>query len=223
MENSQVAIVAFPNEIVESLGRGHGGAGQNSPMLEPSVPLPAEQEKSVVQRCLEGDEQAWDKLLRDHRKLIYAIAARFGARPEDCADIYQSVSIELFNGLSRVLKQQSIRSWVITVTVRQAFRWRKNCPQHMPLDEMKAEPEYIVDLPESLWKCQQQEFVRRGIEQLPPRSAEMLRMLFFEQPPLPYQEVARRLGLATGSIGFIRGRALRKLREILDQSGCNRS
>ena len=33
-------------------------------------------------------------------------------------------------------------------------------------------------------------------------------MLFFETPARPYQEVARRLGLAAGSIGFIRGRCL---------------
>jgi hypothetical protein len=44
-------------------------------------------------------------------------------------------------------------------------------------------------------------------------------MLFFEQPPLPYAEVARRLGLATGSIGFIRGRCLERLRKLLMESG----
>jgi hypothetical protein len=43
--------------------------------------------------------------------------------------------------------------------------------------------------------------------------------LFFEQPPLPYTEVARRLGLATGSIGFIRGRCLDRLRKLLVESG----
>jgi DNA-directed RNA polymerase specialized sigma24 family protein len=36
---------------------------------------------------------------------------------------------------------------------------------------------------------------------------------------LPYQDVARRLSLATGSIGFIRGRALNKLRKILTDAG----
>jgi hypothetical protein len=44
-------------------------------------------------------------------------------------------------------------------------------------------------------------------------------MLFYQQPPLPYNEVAQRLGLATGSIGFIRGRCLRQLEKILLDSG----
>jgi len=46
-----------------------------------------------------------------------------------------------------------------------------------------------------------------------------VRLLFYEQPPIPYDEVARRLGLATGSIGFIRGRCLKKLRANLKASG----
>jgi DNA-directed RNA polymerase specialized sigma24 family protein len=43
--------------------------------------------------------------------------------------------------------------------------------------------------------------------------------LFFEEPPRPYQEVAESLGLATGSIGFIRGRCLEKLRTFLKKRG----
>jgi DNA-directed RNA polymerase specialized sigma24 family protein len=44
-------------------------------------------------------------------------------------------------------------------------------------------------------------------------------MLFYEDPPLPYAEVATRLGLAEGSIGFVRGRCLKKLREQLERRG----
>jgi hypothetical protein len=41
-------------------------------------------------------------------------------------------------------------------------------------------------------------------------------MLFFESETRPYQDVARSLGLATGSIGFIRGKCLERLRRQLD-------
>ena len=47
----------------------------------------------------------------------------------------------------------------------------------------------------------------------------MIRLLFYADPPLPYREVARRLGLATGSIGFIRGRCLRRLEKTLREMG----
>jgi DNA-directed RNA polymerase specialized sigma24 family protein len=44
-------------------------------------------------------------------------------------------------------------------------------------------------------------------------------MLFFESPARPYQEIAGHLGLAAGSIGFIRGRCLTRLRRELEKKG----
>lgn len=44
-------------------------------------------------------------------------------------------------------------------------------------------------------------------------------MLFFDDPPRAYDEVARTLSLAKGSIGFIRGRCMDKLRSALEEAG----
>jgi hypothetical protein len=44
-------------------------------------------------------------------------------------------------------------------------------------------------------------------------------MLFFETPSRPYLEIARTLNLARGSIGFIRGRCLERLRANLRRNG----
>jgi DNA-directed RNA polymerase specialized sigma24 family protein len=54
---------------------------------------------------------------------------------------------------------------------------------------------------------------------LTPRCQEMIRMLFFEEPAKPYDEVAQSLGLATGSIGFIRGRCLKQMLRVLEELG----
>ncbi len=61
--------------------------------------------------------------------------------------------------------------------------------------------------------------LREAVAQLPDRCQQMLRMLFFEDPPRPYAEVAASLGLATGSIGFIRGRCLDKLKKVMTSHG----
>jgi DNA-directed RNA polymerase specialized sigma24 family protein len=61
--------------------------------------------------------------------------------------------------------------------------------------------------------------VREATANLPPRCQEMIRLLFYTEPPLPYKEVARRLGLAVGSIGFIRGRCLQRLEKALHEMG----
>jgi len=95
------------------------------------------------------------------------------------------------------------------VAIRQSYRWKKKQANHVELDAMAPEAaEEIAAVPATLYQVEQEQVVRDVVEQLPPRCADLVRMLFFEQPPLPYAEVARRLGLATGSIGFIRGRCL---------------
>ena len=47
---------------------------------------------------------------------------------------------------------------------------------------------------------------------LPPHHQELLMMLTAD-PQIPYQEISRRLGIPTGSIGPTRSRCLRKLRD----------
>jgi hypothetical protein len=44
-------------------------------------------------------------------------------------------------------------------------------------------------------------------------------MLFFEEPPRPYPIIAAELGLATGSIGFIRQRCLDRMRKLIEDAG----
>jgi DNA-directed RNA polymerase specialized sigma24 family protein len=70
-----------------------------------------------------------------------------------------------------------------------------------------------------LYQLQREQMLRDAIATLPTRCHRMVTMLFFDSPPRPYQEVAKQLGIATGSIGFIRGRCLRLLRQRLEKEG----
>lgn len=174
----------------------------------------------LVSACLGGDQQAWETLIDKYKKLIYSIPFKYGAGSEDAADVFQSVCIEVFNSLGHLKNADSLRSWLITVAVRQAYRWKRKQSNHLELDAMEPEiAEELASVPETVLQVQQEQIVREVVQQLPPRCAELVNLLFFEQPPLPYAEVARRLGLATGSIGFMRGRCLERLRKILVESG----
>lgn len=174
----------------------------------------------LVAACLNGDQQAWETLIDKYKRLIYSIPFRYGASPEDAADVFQSVCIEVLNSLGQLKNTDSLRSWLITVAVRQSYRWKKKQSNHLELDAMEPEAaEELAAVPETVLQIQQEQIVREVVGKLPPRCAELVQLLFFEQPPLPYAEVARRLGLATGSIGFIRGRCLERLRKILVESG----
>ena len=73
--------------------------------------------------------------------------------------------------------------------------------------------------PELIEQAEREQLVRDAVTALSSRCREIIRLLFYEQPPVPYKDLAERLGLATGSIGFIRGRCLASLQRALEKAG----
>ena len=73
----------------------------------------------LVQGCLQGDPKAWEDLIDKYKRLIYSIPIKYGASSADAADVFQSVCIEVMNCLPQLKNVQSLRSWLITVTIRQ--------------------------------------------------------------------------------------------------------
>ena len=73
--------------------------------------------------------------------------------------------------------------------------------------------------PDLIEQVEREQMLRDAIARLPARCREMIRMLFYQEPQVSYRDVARQLGLATGSIGFIRGRCLKRLQRTLEGLG----
>lgn len=175
----------------------------------------------LVKECLEGNEAAWGALVDKYKRLIHSIPCRYNAGPEDTADIFQAVCLEMFSELPGLRKVESLRSWLITITMHKCIHWKK---KQMPLASgMEAEAveqiEGMVVNPAVSEEIEREQMLRDALARLSPRCREMIQMLFYEEPPVPYQEVAQRLGLATGSIGFIRGRCLKRLEQLLAEMG----
>jgi RNA polymerase sigma factor (sigma-70 family) len=174
----------------------------------------------LVSACLAGDEQAWAALVRKYKNLVYAIPLRYGASPEDASDVFQQVCVELFQELPRLRNTQCLRGWLITVAAHQSFHWKRRHARRQGHEVEGLDSEQFATLPVDVAaELERDQLVREAVMRLPERCQELVRLLFFEQPPLPYTEVARRLGLATGSIGFIRGRCLRRLHKALAELG----
>ncbi len=177
----------------------------------------------LVKQCLGGQEKAWSALIRKYKRLIYSIPFRYGLSADDASDIFQAVCLDLFSELENLKRVESLRAWIITVTVHKSYHWKKQRRgTDVEIDGLEPEQaEAIANVPagDDVERFEKEQIVRDAIGQLPSRCVEMVRLLFYREPPLPYTEVGRRLGLATGSIGFIRGRCLQKLRKILGAMG----
>lgn len=184
------------------------------------VPGPDWPDERLVTLCLAGSEPAWNVLVDRYKNLVWAIIVRYGIAADQAPDVFQAVWLDVYNDLGQLRKPDGVKPWLSSVVRNKCFHWKKksNRRQHVEgsdlepsdmADEMMVEASFVDDL-------ERQQMVRQAIESLGERCRKMVTLLFFHEPPLPYKQVAERLGLAVGSIGFIRGRCLKRLQRAIE-------
>jgi RNA polymerase sigma factor (sigma-70 family) len=174
----------------------------------------------LVDQCLRGEEAAWTVLVSKYKNLIFSIPIKYGFSRDEAADIFQSVCLELICELKRLREPRAVAGWLIRITYNKCFHQQKlNRRQALNNGQIKLA---IVaeEIPESrLHELQREEALRTSLGSLKPRCHKLVEMLFFESPARPYDEIAKSVALAKGSIGAIRRRCLDELRKILEEAG----
>lgn len=187
--------------------------------LEPTKPS---SDDRLIELCRKGDQQAWARLVEKYKNLIYSIPIKLGMY-DDAADIFQAVCVDLLSDLPSLRDPRALPKWLMQVCYHKCLAHRTKAKRQVQMDDEDAQnipAESAAVLPEELLvQLQREQMVRDVVTALSPRCQRMVRMLFFETPPRPYQEIAKKLGMATGSIGFIRGRCLVRLKNQLEKMG----
>lgn len=175
--------------------------------VAPRTPSDAE----LLERCRNRDSNAWDELVSRYERLIYSVALRNGVSAEDAADITQTTFVELIDSLDRIRDTDRLASWLMTVARRQAWRTRSAARRTQPTDELLAG----VDDPFSDWGTLT--VLHDGLATLGGPCRELLQALYFDTDEPSYAEIAGRLNRSIGGIGPMRGRCLKRLREIIGE------
>jgi len=177
----------------------------------------------LVAACRKGDQQAWAALVDKYKNLIFSIPIKLGLY-DDAADIFQAVCLDLLTDLPRLREPRALPKWLMQTCYHKCLQAQRRAEKNIPLAEEDGETPAEGGVPSTLpddmlVQLEKEQMVRNAISELSPRCELMVRMLFFETPPRPYEEIARELCIATGSIGFIRGRCLIKLKQQLENMG----
>jgi RNA polymerase sigma factor (sigma-70 family) len=182
-------------------------------------------DEKLIGRCLKGDQEAWSALIDKYKNLIYSIPIKLGMY-QDAGDIFQSVCVDLLSELPRLREHRALPKWLMQTCYHKCLSYQRAAERLVELAPEgtggdAALPGSSADeLPEHmLVQLEQEQILRDGISELPEKCERMVRLLFFEIPPRPYEDVAQELGMATGSIGAIRGRCLAYLKKYLEKKG----
>jgi RNA polymerase sigma factor (sigma-70 family) len=175
---------------------------------------------SLVRRAADGDKWAWERLVDQYARLIWAMTRDFKLIESDAADVAQATWLRLLEHIDRLDHPARVGAWLATTARHECLRSlaaRKRIVL-MHDDSVLAEGEAPGPaLDERLLADERAQAVREALSHLPWRWQRLLQMLMSD-PPASYAEISDELGLPVGSIGPTRGRCLERLRVLLEAS-----
>jgi RNA polymerase sigma-70 factor, ECF subfamily len=78
-------------------------------------------DSEIVERCLDGDQQAYAELMARYRDRSYWTAWKFVKNAEDAADVVQEAFVKAFNTLERFDRTRAFFTWLYRIVVNLAI------------------------------------------------------------------------------------------------------
>ena len=186
-----------------------------------------EQEAQIVRRVLQGDVNAFERLVTEYEKAVYAIAQRMTGNAEDAADMTQETFIKAYNSLQSFRGDSKFSVWLYRIASNVCLdflrsRSRKPTVSLSVEDDEGEEGQLdIADESQSpellLERGLTRDAVRRGLDTLPPDYRQIL--LLREIQGLSYDEIAAALEIEVGTVKSRIFRARKRLCAFLVEDG----
>lgn len=169
--------------------------------------------ESTVERCRQGDQQAWGELVDATADDIYRLAVSFARNRTEAEDLTQEVFLKLWQNLHRYIPGSSFRAWAYRVARNlfvDAYRRARDVRQATWVD-----PEFLEMLPgsddphTSAVRSQRLQIARTALARLPEELAQLLLLRDFAD--WSYEELAAELELPLGTVKSRLNRARREL------------
>jgi RNA polymerase sigma-70 factor (ECF subfamily) len=171
--------------------------------VNPSAAAPQEIDP-LIDRCLKGDQRAWDEVVRLYWRKVFNVAYKFVGRQDEAEDLAQDIFLKLFKSLKTFDRRANFSTWLISVS-------RNLCIDHYR--SMRREHEVVthdvdvvslarpsaLDSPQmALERRDRVALLRAALDKLAPslRTAVMLRDI----QELSYHEIAEKLGVPEGTV-----------------------
>ncbi len=170
---------------------------------------------ALVTRAAGGDQRAWDEIVERYAPLVWSICRRYRLDRADVDDVAQNVWLRLVEQLSALREPAALPGWLATTTQRECLRVLRVNGQadrrnERLADEMITAAE-SVEIEEEIIAAEWNRVLCLALDELPLPCRQLLSMLM-QEPPVPYAEISKRLGIPVGGIGPSRARCLAKMR-----------
>ena len=180
---------------------------------------------ALIQRCLAGDQAAWEQIVRQHWRKVFNIAYKFTGKHDEAEDLTQDVFVKIFKSLDTFDRRANFQTWLVSVSrnlcidhYRSVRKERETIDRDVDAGELSPVAATISPMA-ALEHRDRVALLKKALNQLPPalRSAVLLRDI----QELSYQEIADQLHLPEGTVKsrINRGRTelARQIRRLRDE------
>ena len=84
--------------------------------MSDSSPVSTDAIDTLIQRCLAGDQQAWEEIVRQHRRKVFNIAYKFTGKHDEAEDLTQDIFLKIFKSLHTFDRRANFQTWLVSVS-----------------------------------------------------------------------------------------------------------
>jgi RNA polymerase sigma-70 factor (ECF subfamily) len=171
----------------------------------------------IVSAAQHGDKDAFGTLVRQYQGRLFALVLMMVRNRAAAEEIAQDTFVRAYTHLGQFDARRPFYPWLATIAVRLSQNWlrhygRTDRRESTPIDE-EAALAAGDDALQALLSDERGRQLWRAVSSLP--SGERTVVMLYYRDDMPVRDIARALGVTTGTIKTLLFRARRHLREQL--------
>jgi RNA polymerase sigma-70 factor, ECF subfamily len=72
--------------------------------------------EALIQRCLKGDQLAWDAIVRQYWRKVFNVAYKFVGKHDEAEDLTQDIFLKIFKSLDTFDRRANFQTWLISIS-----------------------------------------------------------------------------------------------------------
>jgi RNA polymerase sigma-70 factor (ECF subfamily) len=171
-------------------------------------------EHELVERCREGDEQAFRELVERYKGLVFALVARSISDPARAEDMSQEVFLRVHRGLPYFRGESRLSTWIYRVAVNLLMAEPRPAPTEPLEGAADGRPREFGAADKSFEELALRDRMEKAIRRLPVNYRVLIHGHYMKG--LRYEELAEALDMPMGTVKTHLHRAKRQLRHLLE-------
>lgn len=192
-----------------------------------ALPIPlarrsrGEEDRELVQQAQNGNEPAFEELVRRHQQRVFALVNGILRRREDVEDVAQQVFLKVFVSLKRFDQRSAFSTWLYKITVNECWDYLRKKKVRPLMYESDLSEEQVSRLDGIVSQdrppvgpseqAEVRDLLERMLEKLPEQDRELL--VLKEVEGFSVQELAEILDL---NVNTVKVRLFRARTRIMD-------